>query len=171
MKKNYTLIYLVNSNQGMLLYYELPGFQADILIVDDEPDNLRLLSTILESQDYQVRQAVNADIALKTVELKPPDLILLDILMPQVDGYQLCKQLKYNSATKEIPVIFLSALARGLDRKKGFQAGAADYLSKPFEIEEVLARVQHQLTICQLKLQLQQKNQELNELKSKTLSI
>ena len=141
------------------------------MIIDDEADNLRLLSTILESQDYKVRQAVNADIALKTVELQPPDLILLDILMPQVDGYQFCKQLKYNSATKEIPVIFLSALARGLDRKKGFQVGAVDYLTKPFEIEEVLARVKHQLTICQLKLQLQQKNQELSELKSKATSM
>ena len=105
----------------MLLYYETPGFQADILIIDDEPDNLRLLSTILESQNYNVRQAVNADIALKTIELQPPDLILLDILMPQVDAYQLCKQLKYNPATQEIAVIFLSALARGLDRKKGFR--------------------------------------------------
>ena len=155
----------------MLRYYELPGFQADILIIDDEPDNLRLLSTILESKNYNVRQAVNADIALKTIELQAPDLILLDILMPQVDGYQLCKQLKYNPATQEIPVIFLSALARGLDRKKGFRVGAADYLTKPFEIEEVLARVQHQLTICELKLQLQQKNQELSELKSKAPSI
>ena len=155
----------------MLRYYELPGFQADILIIDDEPDNLRLLSTILEAKNYNVRQAVNADIALKTIELQAPDLILLDILMPQVDGYQLCKQLKYNPATQEIPVIFLSALARGLDRKKGFQVGAADYLTKPFEIEEVLARVQHQLTICELKLQLQQKNQELSELKSKAPSI
>lgn len=151
----------------MLLYYEIPGFQADILVIDDEPDNLRLLSTILESQGYKVRQAVNADIALKTVELQPPDLILLDILMPEVDGYQLCQQLKHNSLTKEIPVIFLSALARGLDRKKGFQVGGADYLTKPFELEEVLARVEHQLTICHLKLQLQQKNQELSELKSK----
>ena len=155
----------------MLRYYELPGFQADILIIDDEPDNLRLLSTILESKNYNVRQAVNADIALKTIELQAPDLILLDILMPQVDGYQLCKQLKYNPATQEIPVIFLSALARGLDRKKGFQVGAADYLTKPFEIEEVLARVQNKLTICELKLQLQQKNQELSELKSKAPSI
>ena len=155
----------------MLRYYELPGFQADILIIDDEPDNLRLLSTILESKNYNVRQAVNADIALKTIELQAPDLILLDILMPQVDGYQLCKQLKYNPATQEIPVIFLSALARGLDRKNGFQTGAADYLTKPFEIEEVLARVRHQLTFCLLILQLQQKNQELSELKSKAPSI
>ena len=66
----------------MFLYFKTPGFQADILIIDDEPDNLRLLSTILESQNYNVRQAVNADIALKTIELQPPDLILLDILMP-----------------------------------------------------------------------------------------
>jgi len=141
------------------------------LIIDDEPDNLRLLSTILESESYKVRQAVNADIALKTVEIQPPDLILLDILMPEIDGYQLCKQLKHNPSSKDIPLIFLSALARGLDRKKGFQAGAADYLTKPFEIEEVLARVKHQLTICQLKLQLQQKNQELSELKSKVASV
>ena len=151
----------------MLLHYEKTEFKADILIVDDEPDNLRLLSTILQSQGYKVRQAINADIALKTLHLQPPNLILLDILMPEVDGYQLCQQLKSNSATTEIPVIFLSALSRGLDRKKGFQVGGADYLTKPFELEEVLARVKHQLTICSLKFQLQQKNQELIELKSK----
>ncbi|MEM6751676.1 MAG: response regulator [Cyanobacteria bacterium P01_C01_bin.38] len=155
----------------MLLEYDMLGFQADILIVDDEPDNLRLLSTILQSQGYKVRQAVNAAIALKTVELQQPNLILLDILMPEVDGYQLCQQLKQNEKTKEIPVIFLSALARGLDRKKGFRAGAIDYLTKPFELEEVLMRVKHQLTICDLKLQLDRKNQELNELKSKTLLV
>lgn len=151
----------------MLLHKENRGFEADILIVDDELDNLRLLSTILLSEGYKVRQAINAYIALKTIELQPPDLILLDILMPQVDGYQLCQQLKHNSITKEIPVIFLSALSRGLDRKKGFQVGGTDFLTKPFELEEVLARVKHQLTICNLKLQLQQKNQELTELKSK----
>jgi len=155
----------------MLLYYEIPGFQADILIIDDEADNLRLLSSILESQGYKVRQAVNADIALKTVELQPPDLILLDILMPEVGGYQLCQQLKNNPITKEIPVIFLSALSRDLDRRKGFQIGAADYLTKPFELEEVLARVQHQLTICELKIQLKHKNQELSDLKSKVPSV
>ncbi len=151
----------------MLLHYEKTEFKADILIVDDEPDNLRLLSTILQSQGYKVRQAINANIALKTLKLQPPDLILLDILMPEVDGYQLCQRLKSNSATTEIPVIFLSALSRGLDRKKGFLVGGADYLTKPFELEEVLARVNHQLTICNLKFQLQQKNQELIELKSK----
>ena len=91
--------------------------------------------------------------------------------MPEVDGYQLCQQLQHNSTTREIPVIFLSALARGLDRKKGFQVGGADFLTKPFELEEVLARVKHQLTICNLKLQLQQKNQELIELKSKISNI
>ncbi|MGD1909768.1 MAG: response regulator [Rivularia sp. (in: cyanobacteria)] len=155
----------------MFLKYEIPGFNADILIVDDEPDNLCLLSIILESQGYKVRQAVNADIALKTLELRSPNLILLDILMPEVDGYQLCQQLQHNSTTREIPVIFLSALARGLDRKKGFQVGGADFLTKPFELEEVLARVKHQLTICNLKLQLQQKNQELIELKSKISNI
>ena len=130
-----------------------------------------MLSIILESQGYKVRQAVNADIALKTLELRSPDLILLDILMPEVDGYQLCQQLQHNSTTREIPVIFLSALARGLDRKKGFQVGGADFFTKPFELEEVLARVKHQLTICNLKLQLQQKNQELIELKSKISNI
>ena len=148
----------------MFLKYEIPGFNADILIVDDEPDNLCLLSIILESQGYKVRQAVNADIALKTLELRSPNLILLDILMPEVDGYQLCQQLQHNSTTREIPVIFLSALARGLDRKKGFQVGGADFLTKPFELEEVLARVKHQLTICNLKLQLQQKKSRINRI-------
>lgn len=138
-----------------------PGFKGDILIIDDEPDNLRVLSTILESSGYQVRQATNGDTGIRTANLQLPDLILLDILMPEIDGYQVCQQFKNDSATSDIPIIFFSALGMGHDKAKGFSVGAVDFISKPFEIEEVLARVEHQLTIRKLQTQLEKKNQEL----------
>ncbi|KST63625.1 hybrid sensor histidine kinase/response regulator [Mastigocoleus testarum] len=138
-----------------------PGFKGDILIIDDELDNLRVLSTILESSGYQVRQATNGDTGIRTANLQLPDLILLDILMPEIDGYQVCQQLKSNSTTFNIPIIFFSALGMGNDKAKGFSVGAVDFITKPFQIEEVLARVEHQLTIRKLQTQLERKNQEL----------
>ncbi|MDJ0696342.1 MAG: response regulator [Mastigocoleus sp. MO_167.B18] len=138
-------------------------YQGDILIIDDEPNNLDVLSTSLECYGYQVRQAVTADIALKTIKLKAPDLILLDVIMPKVDGYELCKQLKSNPNTKEIPIIFLSALSQEHDKGKGFELGAVDFISKPFHLEEILARINHQLTIRKLETKLKETNQELEE--------
>ena len=137
--------------------------QGDILIIDDEPNNLDVLSTSLECYGYQVRQAVNAEIALKTVKLQVPDLILLDVIMPKVDGYELCKQLKSNPDTKEIPIIFLSALSQEHDKGKGFELGAVDFISKPFHLEEILARINHQLTIRKLEAKLKETNQKLEE--------
>ncbi|MDY6783687.1 MAG: hybrid sensor histidine kinase/response regulator [Cyanobacteriota bacterium] len=134
---------------------------SDILVVDDEPNNLRVLSTILESSGYGVRQAIDGKTALKAIQVEPPDLILLDILMPELGGYDVCQQLKHNSDTAEIPVIFLSALNRTQDKVKGFEVGGADYITKPFQVEEVLARINHQLEIRSLQQQLQQKNQKL----------
>ncbi|AFY53437.1 response regulator containing a CheY-like receiver domain and a GGDEF domain [Rivularia sp. PCC 7116] len=139
------------------------GCKGNILVVDDEPDNLEVLSIILESEGYQVRQAINANIALKTIKLKLPELILLDIKMPEIDGYQLCQKLKSNSETKDIPVIFLSGLARDIDKCKGFEVGAVDFIIKPFHLQETLARVKHQLTIRKLELELQQRNHELSQ--------
>ncbi|GAB1542164.1 hypothetical protein NUACC21_48380 [Scytonema sp. NUACC21] len=137
--------------------------QVDILIVDDEPNNLRVLSSIARSHGYQVRQAISGSIALRAVQIQPPDLILLDIMMPEMDGYQVCQQLKLNSQTCDIPIIFLSALTGGLDKAKAFQLGGADYITKPFQLEEVLARIDYQLTIRRLQVELQQKNQQLIE--------
>jgi diguanylate cyclase (GGDEF)-like protein len=136
-------------------------YKADILIVDDTPDNLRLLSNMLMSQGYQVRKAINGQLALKGVEVSQPDLILLDINMPEINGYEVCKQLKSGEKTRHIPVIFISALDETLDKVKAFQVGGVDYITKPFQLEEVLARVENQLTIHQLQKQLYQQNAQL----------
>ncbi len=139
--------------------------QGDILIVDDEPNNLDVLSASLECYGYQVRQAVNAQIALKTIKLKQPELILLDVIMPKVDGYELCEQLKSNPETKDIPVIFLSALSHEHDKGKGFKVGAVDFISKPFHLEEMLAKINNQLAIRRLEMKLKEVNQELKQQK------
>jgi len=134
---------------------------ADILIVDDSPDNLRVLSTTLIRQGYGVRCAKSGSMALLGIETFPPDLILLDIRMPEMDGYEVCRQIKANPQTQDIAVIFLSALDDVLDKVKAFQVGGADYITKPFETAEVLARVQHQLLIRRLQTQLVTQNQQL----------
>ncbi|MDY6937170.1 MAG: response regulator [Cyanobacteriota bacterium] len=137
--------------------------KANILIVDDQPDNLRVLSTMLRVREYRVRGALNADLALQAAQTKPPDLILLDIMMPGVNGYELCHQLKNHPTTCEIPVIFISALDRGFDKAKAFQVGGADYITKPFQIEEAIARIEHQLTIVRLQKQLERQNIQLQQ--------
>ncbi len=133
----------------------------DILIVDDTPDNLHLLSRMLTRQGYNVRKALNGTMALTEAQTVPPDLILLDIMMPEMDGYEVCQQLKANTKTAEIPVIFLSALDDVLDKVKGFQVGGVDYITKPFQFEEVLARVQNQLALHAAELEVQILNAEL----------
>jgi two-component system, cell cycle response regulator len=138
-------------------------FKANILVVDDTPANLRLLVNVLQQHGYKVRPVPDGNLALQVVRASPPDLILLDILMPDLSGYEVCQKLKTDPHTKEIPIIFLSALSEGLDKAKAFQLGGADYITKPFQVEEVLARVANQLTLRCLQLQLQQKNQELYE--------
>jgi two-component system, NtrC family, sensor kinase len=134
---------------------------SNILIVDDEPNNLRVLSAILSDRGYRVRQAIDGQTALNAVQVALPDLILLDVLMPGMGGYEVCQQLKIDPATCEIPVIFLSALNQTQDKVKGFEVGGVDYITKPFQVEEALARIDRQLTICSLQRQLQQKNEEL----------
>ncbi|MBV6625693.1 MAG: response regulator [Rivularia sp. (in: Bacteria)] len=139
------------------------GCTGNILVIDDEPDNLEVLSIILESEGYQVRQAINAEMAFKTIKVKLPELILLDVRMPEIDGYELCQKLKSNSDTKDIPIIFLSGLARNIDKRKGFEVGAVDFITKPFHLQETLARVKHQLTIRRLELELKQRESELSQ--------
>ncbi|MDY6827937.1 MAG: response regulator, partial [Pseudomonadota bacterium] len=133
----------------------------NILIVDDTPDNLRLLSKTLIKEGYKVRCAVNGSMALLTIKAKLPDLILLDINMPDMDGFEVCKQLKASDSTKDIPIIFVSALDAIFDKVRAFEAGAVDYISKPFQIPEVLSRVSNQLNLQNLRKQLMQKNQLL----------
>jgi len=135
--------------------------REDILIVDDLPDNLRVLSTTLARQGYGVRCAKSGSMALMGIETFLPDLILLDIRMPEMDGYEVCRRIKANPKTQDIAVIFLSALDDVPDKVKAFQVGGADYITKPFETEEVLARVKHQLLIRRLQWQLMEQNQQL----------
>lgn len=135
--------------------------QPDILIVDDTPENLRLLTRMLTKRGYKVRQAKSGMMALQSVATLPPDLILLDIMMPGMDGYEVCQRLKANPQSAEIPVIFLSALNGVLDKVKAFQMGGADYISKPFQLEEVISRVQNQLVLVSAQRQIRQLNAEL----------
>lgn len=124
--------------------------QVSILIVDDVADNLRLLSQILMQQQYRVRAVSNGEQALTAAAMDPPDLILLDIMMPGLDGYTVCERLKANVATRDIPVIFISALNEPLDKVKAFATGGVDYITKPFQFEEVLARVKTHLSLRRL---------------------
>lgn len=130
--------------------------KGNILIVDDTPANLRLLSNMLTEQNYKVRAVVNGTMALTTTRAVPPDLILLDINMPGMSGYEVCQQLKADAAIRDIPVIFISALDEVQDKVKAFTVGGVDYITKPFQFEEVLARVETHLSLCRLQKELEQ---------------
>lgn len=134
---------------------------ATVLIVDDNRENLRLLSNILSRQGYTVRAALHGERALTSAQTSPPDIILLDIMMPDMNGYEVCKLLKADDRTKEIPVIFISALNEAFDKVKAFTIGAVDYITKPFQMEEVLVRIETRLTIQRTGLALKQSNDEL----------
>ncbi len=135
--------------------------EQDIVIVDDTPDNLRLLVGILKESGYKVRPAPNGKRALATIHKEPPDLILLDIMMPEMDGYEVCERLKKDERTRHIPIIFLSALNQVFDKIKAFSAGGVDYITKPFQVEEVLARVNTHLMIRAQQKALTLQNEEL----------
>ena len=136
--------------------------QATILIVDDTPANLRLLSSILGHAGYQVRPARNGQIALSSAQSDPPDLILLDIMMPGMDGYEVCRHLKADPQTEHIPIIFISALDDVQGKVKSFELGAVDYITKPFQSEEILARVNSHVTIHKLQSNLREQVAELD---------
>lgn len=146
--------------------------QADeesILIVDDNLENLKILSATLSEEGYTVQSVTHGSIALTIARLNLPDLILLDIMMPEMDGYEVCKLLKECKTTDDIPIIFLTSLHNASEKIKAFKLGGADYITKPFQVEEVLARVRHQLTIQrlsrQIKVQAQQLQYEIAELR------
>jgi signal transduction histidine kinase len=141
--------------------YPLNDYKANILVVDDTVANLRLLVNLLVERGYKVRPASNGIMALSAARTEPPDLILLDILMPNMDGYEVCKQLKADQLTHEIPVIFISAVSEVLDKVKAFAMGGVDYITKPFQVEEVLARVETHLVIRNLQRSLKEKNEQL----------
>ena len=135
--------------------------KADILIVDDTPANLRLLSQMLAERGYQVRPVPDGPLALAATRAEPPDLILLDIRMPEMDGYEVCEHLKADAETRDIPIIFISALGETQDKVKAFTAGGVDYVTKPFQFEEVLARVETHLALRRLQKQLQDANRKM----------
>lgn len=137
-----------------------------ILIVDDQPDNLRLLSTTLTGAGYKVKNAISAQMALIGIQHALPELILLDIMMPDMNGYQLCQHLKADARTQDIPVIFLSALDDELNKLKAFDVGGVDYITKPFQVNEVLARVKNQLTIVRQQRRIIEQNLRLQQLNS-----
>ena len=134
-----------------------------ILVVDDKPENLRLLDALLSEQGYAVRVATAGAQALESIACEPPDLVLLDIRMPGMDGYQVCERLKSDESTRDIPVIFLSAAKDPIDKVKAFGVGGVDYVTKPFEAGEVLARVRSHLTTNRLRRQLRRANRLLEK--------
>ena len=133
-------------------------YNAIVLIVDDNPANLGVLSDTLDQVGLEVWVAKSGKIALERVEYARPNLILLDVMMPEIDGFETCRQLKANPETKDIPVIFMTALSDTANKVEGFQLGAVDYITKPFQQEEVLARVKLHLKISDLAEKLEQKN-------------
>ncbi len=148
----------------------LLGFRAEalpshglLLLVDDQPENLRVLSMTLNRQGYDIRSTVSGQMAITAAKTAQPDLILLDIMMPEIDGYEVCRRLKAQVETSDIPIIFVSAIDDALDKVKAFQVGGADYITKPFQIEEVSARIENQLQIRQLQVRLREQNIRLEQ--------
>ncbi len=140
---------------------QIEDTRSDILIVDDTPANLQLLSKMLSEQGFRVRPVPNGSLALRVAKVEPPDLVLLDIRMPDMDGYTVCEHLKADEKTRDIPIIFISALDAIQDKVKAFQVGGLDYITKPFQVEEVLARVRTHLTLRKLQTQLQEANTKM----------
>ncbi|TAG95452.1 MAG: hybrid sensor histidine kinase/response regulator [Oscillatoriales cyanobacterium] len=131
---------------------------GNILVVDDTPENLRLLSTMLSHRGYTPRCVINGQMALRACNSNPPDLILLDIMMPEMNGYEVCEHLKNDAITRDIPVIFISAKDEVFDKVNAFAVGGVDYISKPFQFEEVLVRIESHLTLRKLQNQLKEQN-------------
>lgn len=157
--------------------------QPNILVVDDNLNNLQVLNELLKEKNYNIRVSNRGATALRSIALQIPDLILLDIMMPEMDGYEVCKRLKSDPKTQEIPIIFISALDKANEKVKAFECGAVDYITKPFSVMEVLARVETQLKLKQynekLKLaekqaqeraiEIEKKMQELQQAKSQLI--
>lgn len=146
-------------------------FYSNILIVDDSFENLRVLSAPLIEEGYKVRCVRNGSLALLSVKSTRPDLILLDIRMPEMSGYEVCQQLKADATTQGIPIIFISALDEPLDKVKAFAAGGVDYITKPFQVEEVLVRVANQLMIQRLRQQVGQQERQLQQIQATVAAV
>lgn len=143
----------------------LPGAASpNILVVDDTPANLQLLVGMLKEHSFKVRPVPNGELAIRAALANPPDLILLDITMPGMDGYEVIARLKANESTREIPVLFISALNETSDKVRAFQAGGVDYVTKPFQFEEVEARVRTHLELRRQKIELRRNYEQLRVL-------
>ena len=145
--------------------------EIKVLVVDDQPSNLRFLSKLLTAQGYQVYRAICGQLALNLAIAHCPNLILLDIRMPEMNGYEVCRRLKATAETEQIPVIFLSVLDEMNDKLQAFRVGGADYITKPFQVEEVLARIDKQVGLQKLQQQLKEQNYQLQQSQSLLASI
>ena len=141
-----------------------PQDTASILVVDDTLPNLELLSEMLKARGYRVRPVPSGDLALQAAKSSPPDLILLDIHMPEMDGYEVCERLKADEKLQDIPVLFISGLSETTDKVKAFGVGGADYITKPFQFEEVEARVATHLELRRQRRQLRESYEQLQKL-------
>ena len=135
-----------------------------ILLVDDDQQGLAILAQILTDRGYRIYPVISGELALQAVQKILPDLILLDIKLPGMDGYEVCQQFKTHERICDVPVMFISALDEMMDKVKAFEMGGVDYITKPFEAEEVLARVNTHLTIRDLQLQLRKEHERLHRL-------
>jgi PAS domain S-box-containing protein len=151
----------MNNPDGVEIMTTSDGQSPSILIVDDNSQNLATLTQILTDQGYSVHPAINGEVALTVAQTLVPDVILLDIRMPGLDGYEVCRQLKATESTCEIPVLFLSALDDITDKVKAFNVGGVDYITKPFQADEVVARVETHIVLRTMQKQLQEQNREL----------
>jgi two-component sensor histidine kinase len=138
-------------------------YKGSILVVDDNPDDLRLISNLLKGQGYHVRPAPSGDLAISGARANPPDLVLLDVAMPGLDGYQVCGELKKDEKTRGIPVIFISVLDGLEEIVKSFSAGGVEYIIKPYKEKEVLARVENHMALKRMQKELEEKNRRLKE--------
>jgi PAS domain S-box-containing protein len=136
--------------------------RGNILVVDDKPANLKVLTLMLTEQGYQVHPAINGQVALAAVREVAPDLILLGIMMPEMDGYEVCQRLKADEQTRDIPVIFISARGETRDKVKAFSVGGVDYITKPFQTDEVLARIETHLSLRNIQKQLEAQDVQLH---------
>ncbi len=137
--------------------------RSEILVIDDTPDNLQLLFDILTEGGYRVRPAANGQLGLDAVEAQLPDLVLLDVRMPAMDGFEVCRRLKAREESREIPVIFVTAADDAVDKTEGFRLGGVDYITKPFEVSEILARVRTHLTVRAAQVKAEAANRQLEK--------
>ncbi len=134
-----------------------------ILVIDDSPTNLQVLHATLENAGYEVIVEMDGNSGIEQVKNNPPDLILLDVMMPGIDGFETCRRLQANPSTQEIPIIFITALSDSVEKVKGLSLGAVDYITKPFNQKEVLARIKLHLKLRQLNLELDEQKQQLEQ--------